>query len=71
MSAEILKELPSPATLKDVVQIAELYEESKSYMKSAKAKLQSREYSATRYDRSTTQTDPGIYSSIVCNVVLP
>ena len=51
MSAEILKELPSPATLKDVVQIAELYEESKSYMKSAKAKLQSREYSATQYDR--------------------
>ena len=41
------KELPSPATRKDVVHIAELYEESKAYMESAKAKLQTREYSIT------------------------
>ena len=40
-------ELPTPPTLKNVVQIAKLYEVSKAYMASAKEKLQSREYSIT------------------------
>ena len=38
--------LPSPATPKDVLHIAVLYEENKAHMESAKAKLQTREYSA-------------------------
>lgn len=72
MSAEILKkELPSPATPKDVVHIAKLYKESKAYMESAKAKLRTREYSESvaQYDRSTAQTDLGLLSSIVCNTL--
>ena len=40
--------LPAPATPQDVADIAELYEESKAYMESAKAKLQTREPSVAQ-----------------------